>query len=222
MTQRARRIWVAVFVVVALIALLAVAGIGEGPNRPLEGKADTATWLDAISAASTLPALIAVGGVLATIFFTNRRERDRQDQERLLARDRQQHERKMQLNTERRQAYATFAQRTSEVYDIDNLQSVPELREAHAMVEILSESPELLKTADDLVSTWRGAWYSARRARDEEGAPDPFDTHHFKNQAHLATRLRAAFIARAKEELGVEEGKALEPTGSGERGEQGG
>jgi hypothetical protein len=212
MMQRVRRIWVAAFVVVVLIALLAVAGVGDGP-RPLEGQAGrtTATWLDVITAFSPLlGALIAIGGVLATLYFTNQRESVRQ-----------QHEQKMQLNNERRQAYATFAQRTSEVYNIEDPDSIPKLREAHAMVEILSESPELLETAASLLRLWRGAWLSARRARDEE-APDPFDTQSFKIQANLATRLRATFIARAKEELGVEEGKALGPTGSGDRGEQGG
>jgi hypothetical protein len=200
-TQRARRIWVVVFVVVVLIVLLAFAGVGVGPNRPLEGQAGrtTATWLDVITSFSPLlGALIAIGGVLTTLYFTNQRELSWQE-----------HERKMQLNNERRRAYATFAQRTSEVYDIDNLQSVPELREAHVMVEILSESPELLKTADSLVGIWRGAWLSARRAREEEGVQDPFDTRQFKNQAHLAIRLRAAFIDHAREELGVKEGETL-------------
>jgi hypothetical protein len=211
MTQRAQRIWVVVAVVVALIVLLAFAGVGEGPNRPLAGQAgrDAATWLDAISAASpVLSALIAVVGVLATLWFTNLREKQRQE-----------HERKMQLNNERRQAYATFAQRTSEVYNIEDPSSIPKLREAHAMVEILSESSELLETAASLLRMWRGAWLSARRARDEEEAPDPFDTQSFKIQADLATGLRATFIARAKEEIEVKQPEALEPTGSGDRGE---
>jgi hypothetical protein len=180
MTQRARRIRVVVLVVVALIVLLAFAGIGEGPNRPLEGTAAraTATWLDGISAAAPiLSALIAIGGVLATLYFTNQRELARQE-----------HEREMQLNNEKRQAYATLAQLTAKAYDIDNPHSISELREAHAMVEILSDSPELLEKADSLVRMWREAWHSAHAAR-EAGEPDPFDTQQFKIQANLVSGL---------------------------------
>jgi hypothetical protein len=98
MTQRTRRIWVVVFVVVVLLILLAVAGIGEGPNRPLEGQAGRATapWLDVFAAITPLlAALLAISGVLATIYFTNLRESYRQDQERLLAEKRHEEERRL-------------------------------------------------------------------------------------------------------------------------------
>ena len=43
-------------------------------------RADPTTWLDFITAISPIiGALLAVGGVLLTIRYTNRRERDRQD-----------------------------------------------------------------------------------------------------------------------------------------------
>jgi hypothetical protein len=58
---------------------------GEREERPT-------TWLDVLAAVSPLlAALVAVGGVIGTIVFTSRRERDRQEQERLLVRDRQEH-----------------------------------------------------------------------------------------------------------------------------------
>jgi hypothetical protein len=126
------------------------------------------------------------------------------------------HERQTQLGSERRKAYATLAQRTAEFYDLENQHSIRELREAHAMVEILSESQELVETAASLVRMWRGAWISALNAHKEE-AYDPFDTPQFKSQANLVLSLRAAFLARAREELGVEQrkdGKA--PSGDSE------
>jgi hypothetical protein len=58
----------------------------------------------------------------------------------------------------------------------------------------------------------------ADRSR-EAGEPDPFDTQQFKIQANLVSGFRAAFIARAKEEIGVKHQEALEPTASGDRGQ---
>lgn len=119
------------------------------------------------------------------------------------------YERESQLNDERRKAYATFAQLTSKGFNIDNLETVPEVQEAHAMVALLSEDSELLKAAESLLWHWRGAWISARRAY-EEGERDPFDRLGHKQQAGLLPGLRAAFVAHAREELGVKQGKALE------------
>jgi hypothetical protein len=121
------------------------------------------------------------------------------------------HEREMQLNNERRQAYATLARLTRGV-DFHKLESVREVQEAYAMVELLGEDPKLLKIADDLVRTWSGAWRSARDAH-EEGA-NPWDAPGYRNVANLVRDLRRAFIDRAREELGVEEGDADTPSRS--------
>lgn len=117
------------------------------------------------------------------------------------------HEREMQLNDARREAYANLSKLTKGM-KIENLEAVPEVREAHAQVEILGGNPKLLDAAGTLVRVWTGAWESARNAY-EEGA-SPWDAPGYKNVAPLLVGLRAAFLDRAREEIGVKEGKALD------------
>ena len=127
------------------------------------------------------------------------------------------HEREMQLNEARREAYATLARLTRGM-DYQKLESVREVQEAYTMVELLGGNPKLLDVADKLARTWSEAWQSVRNAHEEE-SPNPRDAPGYRNRANLLHALRRAFIAHAREEIGVKEGKAVEPTGSGDRGE---
>jgi hypothetical protein len=106
----------------------------------------------------------------------------------------------MQLNEARREAYANLSKLTKGM-NIENTEAVPEVREAHAQVEILGGNPKLLDAAGTLVRAWTGAWESARNAY-EEGA-SPWDAPGYKNVEPLLVGLRAAFLDRAREELGV-------------------
>jgi hypothetical protein len=134
---------------------------------------------------SLIPSVVAVVAIVAAEFRDRRRLK---------------HEREMQLNEARREAYANLSKLTKGM-NIENTEAVPEVREAHAQVEILGGNPELLDVADTLVRMWTGAWQSARRAH-EEGA-SPWDAPGYKNLENLLPGLRAAFLDRTREELGV-------------------
>jgi hypothetical protein len=71
--------------------------------------ADPTTWLDVLGAVSpVLAAGIAVGGVIGTIYFTNRRERDRQAHEREKLEREIEERRWSTLRDERRRVYSEF------------------------------------------------------------------------------------------------------------------
>jgi hypothetical protein len=135
------------------------------------------------------PSVVAVVAIVAAEF------RDRR---------RLQHEREKQLNEARREAYANLSKLTKGM-NIETPEAVPEVREAHALVEILGGYPKLLDVAGTLVRMWTGAWQSARNAY-EEGA-SPWAAPGYKNVENLLPGLRAAFLDRAREELGVQEGR---------------
>jgi hypothetical protein len=72
--------------------------------------ADPTTWLDVLGAVSPfLAALVAVAGVIGTIYFNNRRERDRQEHERQRQEREIEERRWSTLRDERRQVYTEFA-----------------------------------------------------------------------------------------------------------------
>jgi hypothetical protein len=81
------------------------------------------------------PSVVAVVAIVAAEF------RDRR---------RLQHEREMQLNEARREAYANLSKLTKGM-NIETPEAVPEVREAHALVEILGGNPKLLDVAGTLV-----------------------------------------------------------------------
>jgi hypothetical protein len=213
MTQRARRIWVAVSVVVALILLLAFTGIGEGPNRPLEGQAgrDAATWLDGITAvALLLSPFIAVSGVLATIYWANRRESYRQDQERLLARDRQEHERLLKeaeleaaradrLRDERIAAYQKLLTASTKAHT--DREAVAELSAAYVLISLLGGTDEIDRAAAEV---WVRYGNTQRIADLMNRDPEQASAGDFSQALGRAEAARDRFLALAWEELGVE------------------
>ena len=145
-----------------------------------------------------LPNIVAFAAIVAAEF---------RDRRRLV------NEREIQLNSERRQAYATLAQLTARPMDVSNPEVLSEVYEAYEMAEILSEDERVLEAADELVRMWSEAWGSANRAVAEaaEGDPHPFYTPQFQSQVDRLPDLRSAFVARAREEIGVKQKKRLEP-----------
>jgi hypothetical protein len=125
-------------------------------------KSDPTTWLDVFTAISPLlAALLAISGVLATIFFTSRRERG-------LARDRQEHERLLKeaeleaaqaarLRDERIAAYRKLlvATTTSPV-DITR-EEVFTILEACQEISLLYDSDKLNEAASKVWTTYRKA-----------------------------------------------------------------
>jgi 3-methyladenine DNA glycosylase AlkD len=134
-----------------------------------------------------------------------RNEKQRQEHEREL----KQLEQQSEIAKERHQVYASLAMVTKGT-DYKNFDALVKVHETHAQVEILSQNPKVLEAADDLVRTWSQAWHSARYAY-EEGAQDPFDAPEVQNELDLKRTLRAAYIARVKEEINANEGGPLEP-----------
>ena len=63
MTRQQARIVVSALVVVALLVMIAVAGIGRGPNAPLEGKAERDTALRDGRSVSAPTATLLAGGL---------------------------------------------------------------------------------------------------------------------------------------------------------------
>jgi hypothetical protein len=153
---------------------------------------DVPLWL------ALLPNIVAFAAIVAAEF---------RDRRRLVT------EREIQLSNERRQAYATLARLTVRPMDISNPEVLSEVYEAYEMAEILSEDERVLEAADELVRTWSEVWGSANRAEGEaaEEDPHPFYTPQFQSQADRMPDLRAAFIARAREEIGVKKKTRLEP-----------
>ncbi len=176
-------------------------------------QADPTTLLDVFAVVSPLlGALIAVGGVVATIIFTNRRESNRQGHEQQLARDRQEHERLLKeaeleegrmttLRAERLRAYSTLARLTKSA-KVEDEDPVPALAEAHSEIEMLTDDPKLKTSSDVLLQTWIDVWQTTRRASDR-GAHDPFAEPDFKIKWDLMDAHRNNFIRLAKQELGA-------------------
>ena len=153
---------------------------------------DVPLWL------ALLPNIVAFAAIVAAEF---------RDRRRLVT------ERDIQLGNERRQAYATLAQLTVRPMDVSNPDVLSEVYEAYEMVEILCEDERVLEAADELVRTLSEAWSSANRALAEatEEDPHPFYTPQFQSQADRIADLRADFVARAREEIGVKKKTRLEP-----------
>ena len=206
MTQQARRIWVAVFVVVVIV-VLAFAGVGVGANIPLE--ATEATWLDVITAVSPLlGALLAVGGVLATIYWTNRRERDRQQHERLLKDAELEAARAARLRDERIAAYGKLLVAvTTAHYDRE---AVDALGAAYAEISLLSSTDEIARAAEAVWITHGRAQQVSEREKGDPNIP----SSNYSQALHGAAIARDRFLRLAHEELGIKDLSAGELAGT--------
>jgi hypothetical protein len=108
-------------------------------------RADPTTWLDVITALSPiLGALLAVGGVLLTLRSNNRRERDRQEHERLLKDAELEAARGARLRDERREAYLAYMAVCDRIHGGDHSpEAKAELRKIVEVVELVSLSKEV-------------------------------------------------------------------------------
>ena len=151
--------------------------------------------------AAAIAALASLLTVAATLFFTNRREAKRL-----------QHERKMKLREERQKAYATMARITKVMHR--DPEEVDEVAETHSEIEMLTDEPEVLDAAEQLLH----AAIKARRAADrKERLPQhPTIRREFEEARGALDKCRTDFINLARAELG----QGPKPTVSREEGEQ--
>ena len=108
-------------------------------------RADPTTWLDVFAALSPfLGALLAIGGVIVTIIFTNRRERDRQKHERLMKDAELEAAKVVRLRDERREAYLAFMDVCDQLHGGDHSpEAKADLRKIVEVVELVSLSKEV-------------------------------------------------------------------------------
>jgi hypothetical protein len=156
-------------------------------------RGDPTTWLDVITGLSPLlGALLAVVGVVATIIFTNRRERDRQEHERLLKGAELEAARVARLRDERIAAYRKLltASTTAHV----EREGVQALYEAYEEITLLAGSPELERAAARVWTAYGQTQKEAGRASEA-----------FSPALDEARIAREAFLKQAREELGIEQ-----------------
>jgi hypothetical protein len=117
-------------------------------------RADPTTWLDVITALSPiLGALLAVGGVLLTLRSNNRRERDRQEHERLLKDAELEAARVARLRDERREAYIAYMAVCDRLHGGDHSpEARAELRKIVEVVELVSLSKEVQDSIRELTN----------------------------------------------------------------------
>ena len=106
---------------------------------------DPTTWLDVLAVFSPLlGALIAVGGVIATIIVHKRQEKDRQEHERMLKNAELEAAREMRLRDERREAYIAYMAVCDRLHGGDHSpEARAELRKTVALVELVATSEEV-------------------------------------------------------------------------------
>jgi hypothetical protein len=190
-----------VFVVVVLIVVLAFAGIGEGPNRPLEGAAEraTATWLDVFTAfAPLLGAVLAIGGVIATIIYTNRRERDRQEHERLLKDAELEAQKQSRFRDERIAAYRKLVTATTNAHT--EREGVNALYEAYVEISLLGGTDESDRAASEV---WVRYGNTQRIADVMKRDPEQASAADFSQALGRAEAARDRFLDLARKELGI-------------------
>jgi hypothetical protein len=115
--------------------------------------------------------------------------------ESLRERGRRGHERAMRVREERMQAYSTMT-RLTKVIEPTPARTVPELVEALAEIELLTDDPQLFDTAGKLVAKAGHTSIAARRFRDNEITREEVD-----NTQKELTECRKEFVRLAKREL---------------------
>lgn len=151
------------------------------------------------AAAPLLAALVAVGGVLATILFTNRRERDRQEHERQIKETELAAEREARFRDERIGACRKLLAATTSAHV--EREAVAALSEAYAEISLLAEAPELVEAA-------KRVWvrYGAAQRTADKTNKDPVSTSagDFAQALSKAEDARHKFLELARKELRVD------------------
>jgi hypothetical protein len=115
---------------------------------------DPTTLLDVLAVFSPLlGALIAVGGVIATIIVHKRQEKDRHEHERMLKNAELEAAREMRLRDERREAYIAYMAVCDRLHGGDHSpEARAELRKIVEVVELVSLSKEVQDSIRELTN----------------------------------------------------------------------
>jgi hypothetical protein len=150
-------------------------------------RAEPSAWLDFITALSPiLGAVLAIGGVILTIIYTNKRERDRQQHERLLKDAELEAQKESRLRDERIAAYRRFLAATTNAHA--NREGVAAIAAAYSEVSLLASTDEIARVAYGVWVTYDRAQRIFAKSRDRERAT--------KNPTSLVAQYRH----RAEEE----------------------
>lgn len=126
--------------------------------------------------------------MLATIWFTNKRERDRLE-----------HERSLRLRDERIGAYRKLLAATTAAHV--EREAVDALAAAHAEISLLAGSPELEKAARKVWAHYGGAQRTADKTKKD---PVNRSSKDFAQALDKARISKEEFLEVARRELGVD------------------
>jgi hypothetical protein len=165
-------------------------------------RAEPSAWLDFITALSPiLGAVLAIGGVILTIIYTNKRERDRQQHERLLKDAELEAQKESRLRDERIAAYRRFLAATTNAHA--NREGVAAIAAAYSEVSLLASTDEIARVAYGVWVTYDRAQRIFAKSRDRERATKN-PTSLVAQYRHRAEEERVRFLMLAQAELGLE------------------
>ncbi len=165
----------------------------------LVAPSDPPSWLEVLASSPLAAALIAVLGVIGTIIFTNLREKDRQEHERLLKDAELAAASSGRLRDERIAAYRKMLAATSTAHV--NREGVEVLAGTYAEISLLAGSYELSRAA-------QGVWIEYAKLRrlgvEMEKNPEEASQEDYALASDKADTAQEQFLKLAREELGVE------------------
>jgi hypothetical protein len=165
-------------------------------------RAEPSAGLDFITALSPiLGAVLAIGGVILTIIYTNKRERDRQQHERLLKDAELEAQKESRLRDERIAAYRRFLAATTNAHA--NREGVAAIAAAYSEVSLLASTDEIARVAYGVWVTYDRAQRIFAKSRDRERATKN-PTSLVAQYRHRAEEERVRFLMLAQAELGLE------------------
>jgi hypothetical protein len=165
-------------------------------------RADPTTWLDVFTAFSPLlggllGALIAVGGVLLTIRYTNQRELDRQDHERRLKDAELEANKDQRFRDERIAAYRKLLAATATAHH--DIEAVAALAAAYAEISMLASTDAIDRAADKVWVAYGRAQEASEKLQRDPETP----TSEYAQALNEASTARDEFLVLAHEELGA-------------------
>jgi hypothetical protein len=134
------------------------------------------------------PAITGLLGVVLTLYYTNRREANRQE-----------HERTSMLREEKRQAYATMARITKRIQATEP-HTDTDLAQALSEIELVTDNTNLIDTSGSLVQAMAEA-RSVLWDLEEANFKRPFRTPRYREAKRRVEEQRAEYLRLAKDEL---------------------
>ena len=150
-------------------------------------------------ASPVVSALIAVGGVLASILFTNKREKDRLEHERKTKQVELEAEHAARFRDERINAYRRLLAATTSAH-VDR-EAAAELSEAYAEISLLAGSVELDRAA---ARVWVMYGKTQKVADKTKKDPESASATDFAQALDKARVAKEKFLELARKELRVE------------------